>query len=229
MALEVMRERVIQALCAHYAQDRLTVDELDSRLERAQKASSEGQLSALVIDLPGLPDLPVPGVEHASPPPAAADAGERTAAPRVPAPVDHIAREDSQRLFAIMGAVNRKGSWVPPNEIECVAFWGGINLDFREAILAPVTDVHLTVLMAGAEILVPPGVHVECSGSGIMGAFDETGADEMPPLPGAPVIRVSGFAIMGGVEISYRYPGESARDQKRRLKALKKAKVSRGY
>ncbi len=41
--------------------------------------------------------------------------------------------------------------------------------------------------------------------------------------PEAPVIRVTGVAIMGGVEVRVRYPGETARDARLRLKAERKA------
>ena len=71
MTIEVTRERVVQALCAHYAQDRLTMEELESRLARAQRASSQLQLASLVTDLPALPEIPVPGVVGVAPAPAA--------------------------------------------------------------------------------------------------------------------------------------------------------------
>jgi hypothetical protein len=63
---------------------------------------------------------------------------------------------------------------------------------------------------------------VDSSGIAIMGGFElAPGSDPHPP-PDAPVIRVGGFALMGGVEISVRHAGESARDAKRRLSAERK-------
>jgi hypothetical protein len=40
-------------------------------------------------------------------------------------------------------------------------------------------------------------------------------------------VKVSGLAIMGGVELSVRLPGESAGDARRRLRAEKK-RLKRG-
>src|SRR5262249_27256788 len=49
-SLELARERTIQALCSHFANDRLTTDEVDKRLELAQKAESMPQLDSLLAD-----------------------------------------------------------------------------------------------------------------------------------------------------------------------------------
>ncbi|MBA3968803.1 MAG: hypothetical protein H0X52_01725, partial [Gemmatimonadetes bacterium] len=40
--------------------------------------------------------------------------------------------------------------------------------------------------------------------------------------PSAPLLRVSGLAIMGGVDIQVRLSGESARDAKRRLREVRR-------
>lgn len=234
MSLEITRELVVQALCAHYAQDRLTTEELESRLERAQRAASEPQLAALVIDLPALPDVAVPGVAGALP--AAAAAPPATSSRTVPTPpsswplVDlgprvraDLTRRDSQHFTSIMSGVTRKGVWVPPHDMECFVVMGGLELDFREAILAPgITEINIFVMMGGVEIIVPPGVRVEQEGSGFMGAFDETGYSSLPIGPDAPVIRITGFALMGGVDIQIRYPGESRSDAKRREREERK-------
>jgi hypothetical protein len=99
---------------------------------------------------------------------------------------------------------------------------GGVELDFREALFSPRRDPGLRgAVMGGVEILVPPGVRVETDGFAFMGGFDEeTGGnpESRPRAPNAPVLRVSGFAFMGAVEVSSRLPGESVRDAKRRRK-----------
>lgn len=234
VSIEITRERVVQALCAHYAQDRLTTEELESRLARAQKASSEPQLASLVIDLPALPDVSIPGVMGAMPAPSYAPAV--TASRSVPTPpsswplvdlgprVRHdVTRQDSQHYTSIMSGVVRKGVWVPAHDIQCFVVMGGAEFDFREAILAPgVTEINIFVMMGGVEILIPPGVRIEQDGTGFMGAFDESGSSSVPIGPDAPVIRITGFAFMGGVDIQVRYPGESRSDAKRREKEEKK-------
>ena len=52
--LELDRERVIQALCSHYAHDQLSTQELEARFDRAYKAKSTSELQELVAGLPAL-------------------------------------------------------------------------------------------------------------------------------------------------------------------------------
>ena len=54
VALERVRERTVEALCAHYARDDLVVEEFEERLDRAYAATSGRELAALTRDLPEL-------------------------------------------------------------------------------------------------------------------------------------------------------------------------------
>jgi hypothetical protein len=49
------RERVVQALCVHFAADHLGMEELESRLTRVYGARSSQELAGLLADLPALP------------------------------------------------------------------------------------------------------------------------------------------------------------------------------
>jgi hypothetical protein len=53
--------------------------------------------------------------------------------------------------------------------------------------------------MGGVEITVPEGLTVQVDGIGIFGGFDQKA--EGPGEPGAPVLRIKGAALFGGVEI----------------------------
>ena len=202
--MERERERVVQALSTHYAYDRLTLEAVEDRLERAYRAVSVAQLQALLADLP-------------------TTTAEEMAA--VPAPARMPAAGVPERGFAmaIMGGFDRKGSMVVPRHYKVTAFMGGGVLDLREARFGPgVTEVDVFVLMGGVEVYVPPGVRVECSGAAVMGGF-ETDTDEPPnPSPVQPILRLSGFCMWGGVEVQTRFPGESTRAYKRRRKEERK-------
>jgi hypothetical protein len=116
-----------------------------------------------------------------------------------------------------MGGAERRGSWTPPRQLNVIAVMGGVELDFREARFAPgVTEVTCFAMMGGIEITVPPGVHVETSGMGLMGGFAHSGSADAPADPNAPVLRIGGVAIMGGVELNVRFPGENRGDARRR-------------
>ncbi|HEX8361633.1 MAG TPA: DUF1707 domain-containing protein [Longimicrobium sp.] len=206
--LEQTRERVIAELCRGFAEEHLEADELQSRLDGAQRATTLEELRALVADLPAV--VP-PGV------PAPAAAGE--------VQIAHPSQvAEQQFVVAVMGGATRRGAWAPPRQLNVIAVMGGAELDFRQARIAPgVTEVNVFALMGGVQIVVPPGVHVEMNGIAIMGGFDEKVRAEAPPAPGSPILRIGGFAMMGGVEVTVRLAGESERDARQRARELRKA------
>jgi hypothetical protein len=202
--LEQTRERTIQQLCEHFAYDNLTAEALEERLDRAHQAATLDDLRSLVSDLPV--------VHHAAAAPAP---GMRTFVS--PATGAHVS--ERQIIVGIMGGAEKKGVWTPAKQTYVVAFMGGAELDFREARFGPgVTEVIVFAIMGGAEIIVPPGVHVDMNGLALMGGFSQTGSAPPPTDPNAPVLRIGGFCMMGGVEVSIRYPGERPKDARQREK-----------
>jgi hypothetical protein len=199
--LQVRREATIAALCEHFSKDNLTIEEFERRLDAAHTVQTMPELNGLLQDLPAL----------ATPPASPGSASGAVAQ------VSRHARE-SQHFICVMGGVDKRGQWQPAQKTFCYALMGGAAFDFREALL-PAGETELTIIavMGGAEIIVPPGLRVDCDGIAIMGGFDHV--DESgPPVPNAPVLKVNGFALMGGVEITVRRPGETPRDAKRRRK-----------
>ncbi len=216
--LQPLRERTIVELSQHFAVDHISAEELESRLDRAIRATAPEELRSLVADLPAVR-------------PAAGQAPVASSA----APGVELARpeevEESGVVVAVMGGGMRKGHWTPPRQLTVIAVMGGAELDFREARMAPgVTEVNVLAFMGGAEIVVPPGVHVQVNGVAIMGGFDHRGNVAPPPGANVPVLRIGGFAFMGGVEVSVRNAGETSGDARRRLRAERKEqkRLSRG-
>jgi len=235
------RQKTIDALCESFARDEMEVDELETRLEMVHRATSGEQLQLIVADLAPAPP-PAKRVSGASATGASAtgnSAGASAAAvsrattspssispdlaPRPTLPDDRI--RDHSVIVGIMGGGERSGSWIPARNNWAVGVMGGCELDFRDAQLGSgVTEVRVLAIMGGVEILAPPDVHVECSGIGIMGGFGVSTHYHPPADPDAPVLRVTGVAIMGGAGVTVRYPGETAREARYRLKAEKKAR-----
>jgi hypothetical protein len=58
--------------------------------------------------------------------------------------------------------------------------------------------------MGGIEITVPEDIDVDVSGIAFMGGFDHNASG--PGEPGAPRLRVIGFALMGGVDVKRKRP-----------------------
>lgn len=188
-ALRHKREHTITRLCEHFAHDHLETRELEELIDRAHRAET---LAALDNLLAGLPEL----APNATP--------ERSSTPAVS--VDR-----NQVVVAIMGGAERKGPWRPAENIHVVALMGGAELDFREARFGPgVTNLYVVAIMGGVEILVPPTLHVESNGLGIMGGFAHI-AREQHPASAGPVLRISGIALMGGVEIREKKATEEQR------------------
>lgn len=199
------REQTIQVLIRSFAADLLAVEDFEERLDRAHRAADLASLEALVADLDTQP---------------AGTAVEKPALRPVAAP--HSVRE-RQVLAAVLGGVERKGAWTPAQRTVAIAVMGGIHLDFRDAALGPgVTEVDIFALMGGAEIIVPPDLVVDSDGVAILGAWEHGPGRHVAPDPAAPVLRLTGLTLMGGVEVQVREPGESARDAKRRLRAERK-------
>lgn len=211
------KQRAIDTLVEAFANDELEVDEFERRVAVAHRAGSSEELRRLLADLPS-GNLPAPAGGRGSSP-----AG-RPASAR-PAIVSPDEVRDWSLAVGIMGATTRAGYWVPARRNVAVALMGGCELDFREAAFGPgVTEVHVVAVWGGVEIVVPPWLHLETSGVGIMGAFEHVHDSERPPRdPDRPVLRISGLALMGGVEVVVRLPGESARDARRRIKEQRKA------
>ncbi len=200
------REKTIDVLCQSFGRDEMEVEEFEKRIELVLRAETAEQLRLLLADL-STAAVPVEVT--------AAIARHILPADRIPA---------HSVVVGIMGVGVRSGAWIPARNNWAVGVMGGCELDFRDAQLGPgVTEVRVLAIMGGVEIIAPPDLQVECSAIGIMGGFDHQQTVSSTTDPEAPVIRVTGVAIMGGGEVSVRYPGETAREARLRLKAKKKA------
>jgi len=207
------RQLTIDALCEHFANDAMSVEEFERRVDVAHGASTRDELRALLSDLPS-GDLPVP-VQGAQP-----------AVRNATVPADRV-RETGHHI-AILGGVRRTGQWTPARTNQVISIMGGAELDFREAALpAGVTEVKIYTIMGGVEVIVPPGLAVESHGIGIMGGFEHAGEDRVSLDPSAPSLRITGISLMGGVDITVRHPGETARDARRRRRQQRRERRRR--
>jgi hypothetical protein len=193
------REKVIAALQEHFAHDALDVEEFERRVTLAHQAESVTDVTALVADLPVLADVPAPLPKAALVP--AADV------------------RPAQNVYGIMSSTERRGAWLVPRRLRVRGTMSSIVLDFREARLpAGVVEIEIRAVMSSVEIIVPPGLAVDAGGVAIMGSFEHADRASAHPDPDAPLLRVSGLAVMSSVEIEMRLPGESGGAAHRRLR-----------
>jgi hypothetical protein len=186
------RHQVAEVLREAAGEGRIDLDELDQRLEATYSARTYADLVPITLDLPTAAATRLP-----------ARAAAATPSPVVPGPAE-------ERHVAIMSGIDRKGVWVVPQHLTVFAFMGGADLDLREAQFAA-REVTITInaFMGGADIKVNPHTHVILEGTGIMGGY--SGPSDRTPAEldaNSPVVRIRGFAIMGGVSVS-RKPARS--------------------
>lgn len=178
------------------AEGRLTPDEHSERLDAIYAAKTHAELVPLLDDLPGQR--------------AVVSQGQGTLA--------ELARSGrGGRIVAIFGGATRKGAWHAEPVISVLTVFGGAELDFRDAIL-PGKEIILkaTTVMGGVEVIVPPEMRVVDNGIAILGGREITGNPDEAARPDAPVLRIEGACVLGGIEVK--------RKSRKSLKALKRGK-----
>lgn len=187
MALDLERERIVQALCAHYAHDHLTTGELERRFELAYAARDQG---ALLTVLDGLPVIP----RSAVPVPAFT----------APAPATSGLRDSEKRYVAFFAEVRKEGAWRAPSFARVRAVFGTVILDLREADLPPEgMEIDAEAILGEVKILLPLGVGAEVDCTALMGEVKDRA---QPGAPGLPLIRVRGGATMGSIRVETKLP-----------------------
>jgi Domain of unknown function (DUF1707)/Cell wall-active antibiotics response 4TMS YvqF len=207
-ASDADRERVANVLREAAGDGRLSLDELDERLDAVYAAKTYAELEPITNDLPDSESAYVPAPAKAATLDPARFGGEPT----------------SHGAVAILGGFTRRGDWVVPKDFNAFMLMGGGEIDLREARFAErEVSIHIVAIMGGCEIIVPEDATVRVTGVGIMGAFDHTGSGT--GSPDGPVITVNGVAIMGGVDVKRR-PAEGDTVQ-RRLDARQQYRLER--
>ena len=188
---ETARNRVIEALSTHFAEDRLSMDEFERRVTLAYAVRTSRDLDALLSDLPVSTVPVIIGAQLST-----------AVAPPEQSP-------KSKFMMAFMSGVERRGKWVAPRELHLVALMGGVEIDLRDAIIpAEGIRIYALALMGGIDIRIPPGVRLDSDGFAFMGGFEDRQDLESSTDPHAPLIKVSGFAMMGGVAVRVKAPKE---------------------
>ncbi len=177
-ASDAERERTVDQLRHAAGEGRLTVEELDERLDAAYAARTRGDLERLVTDVA----VPV----------TTGDSGLT---------VKRGGDEGTKHLISVMGGVERKGWWRVGRQCLSLNIMGGADLDLNDAELADdVVELTVFSLMGGADIYVPDGLNVDVSDFAVMGGND-VALGNPAPTPGGPTLRLKLISIMGGTDV----------------------------
>ncbi|WP_326838187.1 DUF1707 domain-containing protein [Amycolatopsis rhabdoformis] len=191
-ASDADREQVAQVLHQALSEGRITINELEERLSTVYAAKTVGELKPVTRDLPiGA----TPGPSTALQPATSRALGF---------PDARIGGHPGSNVsIGVLSGAIRKGSWVLPPQHTSIAFWGGTQIDLRNARFADKqSTITAVAIMGGIEITVPDDIHVDVTGLGLMGGFileDKSGAPPAPPT--APTLTVNGLAFWGGVVV----------------------------
>ncbi|MBT2493856.1 DUF1707 and DUF2154 domain-containing protein [Streptomyces sp. ISL-96] len=218
-ASDAERERVAEVLRDAVAEGRLDMEEFDQRLDAVYKARTHGELEPLVRDLPVPGTGPAASVAPSAPPASSGTPASWRA--RIGGPAS------SRGAFAFWGGFGRKGTWTVGRRFTGFAMMAGGEIDLREARFEDRdTVIRCFAIMGGIAVTVPPGLDVNVRGVGFMGGFGERGTAESsePVAPDAPRVTITGFALMGGVDVERKI----TRAERQRLKeARKQEKLAR--
>jgi hypothetical protein len=180
----VVRDRVIQVLTDAFANDLISVAELEDRLEKVYRATTAAEAESLIAGLqrgvvPARPDDRALSVRGAG------------------------AEPEGQRLMSVLSSQSRRGIWTVPRHFDVFALFSDTLIDLTQASMPQdIVELHVNVIFASVKIIVPPGMRVVNR----VGAFaanveSEPALDLAPMVPGAPVIRISGSATFANLEI----------------------------
>jgi hypothetical protein len=183
-ASDADREHHAELLRRAAGQGRLTMDELEERLNTVYESRTHRELERLVAD------VVVRGEQQL---PAAAEGTQRMPVRR--------GEGGANWLVSIMSGRERKGRWRVGANMKVIDIMGGSDLDLNDAELAA-DEVHMTVfaLMGGSTIRVPEGLNVELSEFAFMGGNGAELGDERPD-PGGPTLHIRMISIMGGTDV----------------------------
>ncbi|MFF8092284.1 DUF1707 domain-containing protein [Streptomyces sp. NPDC016675] len=215
-ASDADRERVAEVLRDALAEGRLDMTEFEERLDATYSARTYGELAPITRDLPVGGGVVTPKVSMTKEPAADGDwAGRVTGG-----------EGSSSWAVAVMSGFQRKGRWTVPKRFNSFAFWGGGEIDLRDAYFAEhEVVINCVAIMGGVDVIVPPGVEVLVRGVGVMGDFDHRESG-VPGEAGAPRVIVTGFAFWGGVGVRRKLTRAEklrAREERRQEKLDRRA------
>ncbi|MGC9499741.1 DUF1707 SHOCT-like domain-containing protein [Streptomyces sp. WG7] len=213
-ASDADRERVAEVLRDALAEGRLDMAEFQERLDTTYGARTYGELAPITRDLPVGPVEGPSRVSMTKEPERSGDwAGRITGG-----------EGSSSWAVAVMSGFQRKGRWTVPRRFNSFAFWGGGDIDLREAVFADrEVVINCVAIMGGVNVIVPPGVEVIVRGIGVMGGFDHR-EEGVPGDPGAPRVVVTGFAFWGGVGVERKLTRAERQRQKEERRQEKLAR-----
>ncbi|SDS93749.1 protein of unknown function [Friedmanniella luteola] len=184
------RDLVAAVLQDALAEGRITLEELDQRLDATLRARTYADLDALVADLPV--DLPSTALSGARPAPEPRPLGGPGSSP-----------DDRLVLDAGWSSVTRRGRWDVPPFLRLNGAVGSVRLDCLQATpLAPTVDVEIDGGMGHIRIVLPDSWAVNTDRLTSQWGMSSIKVSATPE-PGAPLLLLHGSVGWGWLTVRH--------------------------
>lgn len=189
------REVKINELSNHFANDDLSIDELERRMERVYKAASIAELDVITADLKSAVAVPADLVQ------AKVVRGKGGAPARFEAM--------PSRIVSIMSSTKKVGRWGVPPVLGVKAVMSDTQIDLTHAVLTSSTvEMELKTIMTSLKIIVPPGMRVMVDTSSLLSSIESKADDlalaDVPAPASVKTLHLTGYAFMSDVQIVVR-------------------------
>lgn len=185
------RDQVAEVLREAAAQGRITLDELDERLDAVYAAKTYADLEPVTADLPTGTEV-LPGT--------------------VARPVEGVLpeRRDGGDALVIRsqggGPIIRRGAWQVPHRVEVHNKYGLTRLDFREASLtSAVVEVHVDASWGSGTVILPEGATAEVEADASWFGTLRNSTDSLRRAS-APHFVITGSCQGGSLTVRYKRP-----------------------
>ena len=187
-SIEPWREEAMEFLSRSFANDHISIDEYERRLDRVNTADSIELITRAIEDLPGAGALSPTVPEHEPP--------ERGPVHRAPA-----SYQTDKTILTVLGSRTLRGDWLRNRHATSVTLLGSSCIDLRECDLPSEAALHVVSIMGECQIEVPEGVEVINSVTPVLAeVVDKTSRSRSSHA----TLRVTGIALMSEVKIRNR-------------------------
>jgi hypothetical protein len=175
------RDRTAEVLRNAAGEGRLTLSELEERLEQTYAAKTYAELALVTSDLP-MEQEPLLGGRSTQP---------------------DVTRPGPSEVSAVLSEQKVTGRWLVPRHVSARAFLGSVTLDFTQAALPHEVRLDVQVVLGEVKLIVPDDIAVVMEPSPTVLA-ERTNSATAEYAPGTPVLRVRGPVLLG--ELKARPP-----------------------
>lgn len=191
--LESLRRQAIRELSGAVAEERISIEQFESRLELVRQAPGRATIDAILADLQ--PTGSYPALHE----PARSLATIPGLAPVEPA--------ERLRIKTVLSSSKRAGSWTVPLRLELKVVLGELTIDLRDAVFcSDVLDVDLNLLLGSLTLIVPAGAQVENETEERFSSTSHSTRSTRGTGSIGLLIRISGHVRWSNVEIKEKRP-----------------------